>query len=235
VTRIDRLPPPPAVPPRSPAVSVAGEEAIAIGELPIEARVRAPAAETRAVVVCHPHPLYGGSMHSQVPLANTNTLAWLGGDAVATLRFNFRGVGASGGKYDDGNAEVDDARAAIAELRRRAPGATMTVCGHSFGSWVGLRAAIADGHVERVALVAPSVRFFERWPDPGAFGGPLAIVIGDQDEFCDPSEARDLAAKLHAELRMLQGFDHHFLKSRRQMAETVAAFVAPEAREAPLR
>lgn len=237
--RIERLPPPPAVPPRSPAVAVAGEESITIDGAPhsdaaLEARVRASADATRAVVICHPHPLYGGSMHSPVPLAIAKTLADLGGDAVATLRFNFRGVGASGGAYDDGRAEVGDARAAIAELRRRAPRAKLTVCGHSFGSWVGLRAAAADGAVERVMLVAPSVRFFELRDDV-VFTGPRAIVIGDEDEFCDPDEARALAKRLGADLRMLVGFDHHFLKSRRQMAETVAAFVAPEAREAPLR
>ena len=235
--RIHRLPPPPAVPPRSPAVSVAGEEAITIAsDVAIEARVRAPAGSKRAVVICHPHPLYGGSMHSPVPLAITKTLLELGGDDVATLRFNFRGVGASGGTHDDGRAEIEDARAAIAELRRRAPGAKMTVGGHSFGSWVGLRAAGADGDVERVALVAPSTRFFEFGTDDAvAFAGPIAIVIGDEDEFCDPSEAKALAEKLHARLQILQGFDHHFLKSRRQMAEVVAAFVAPEASEAPLR
>ena len=235
--RVNRLPPPPAAPPRSPAANVTGEEAITIAAaIPIEARVRAPAGAKRAVVLCHPHPLYGGSMHSPVPLAIAKTLLELGGNDVATLRFNFRGVGASGGKYDDGRGELDDARAAIDELRRRAPEATMTVCGHSFGSWVGLRAAVADGKIERVALVAPSTRFFEFGEgDQVPAHDRIAIVIGDEDEFCDPSEAKALAEKLHADLRLLTGFDHHFMKSRRQMAEVVTAFAAPEAREAPLR
>src|ERR1019366_5036548 len=158
MARIERLPPPEPNPVRSPPVAVRGELETRIGTL--DARVHVPAAPVRAVVICHPHPLYGGSMHSPVPLAIAKTLAELGGDAVATLRFNFRGVGASGGTYDDGRAEIGDARAAIDELRRRAPRAKMTVCGHSFGSWVGLRAAIADGNVDRVALVAPSTRFF---------------------------------------------------------------------------
>ncbi len=235
---MNRLPPPPAVPVRSPAANVPGEEAITIAsDVAIEARVRAPAGAKRAVVLCHPHPLYGGSMHSPVPLAIAKTLLELGGDDVATLRFNFRGVGASGGTYDDGRAEIGDARAAIDELRRRAPGAKLTVCGHSFGSWVGLRASGAAGDVERVALVAPSTRFFDfDGSDALAYAGPIAIVIGDEDEFSDLVEAKALAEKLRADLRVLRGgFDHGFQKSRRQMAEVVAAFVAPEAREAPLR
>ena len=206
------------------------------GPVALEARVRASASARRAVVLCHPHPLYGGSMHSPVPLALAKTLAELGGDDVATLRFNFRGVGTSEGRYDDGRGETDDVRAAIAELRRRAPNALMSVGGHSFGSWVGLRGAAADGHVERVALVAPSSRFFEFGAGDGAkFAGPIAIVIGDEDEFSDVAEAKALAALLGADLRVLAGFDHHFIKSRRQMAEAVIGFLAPEAKEAPLR
>jgi hypothetical protein len=234
--RISRLPPPEPNPPRSPDANVRGEQAITVdGPIALEARVCAPAGARRAVVLAHPHPLYGGSMHSPVPLAIAKTLADLGGDRVAWLRFNFRGVGASGGSYDDGKGETNDVVRAIAELRRRAPGATMSVCGHSFGSWVGLRGAIADGGVERVALVAPSVRFFEFGEEIEAhFAGPLAVIIGDEDEFSEVSEARELATKLGAEIRVLTGFDHHFLKSRRQMAETVVAFVAPEANEPPL-
>ena len=239
MAKITRLPPPPAIPPRSPAATVAGEELVTIeGPSALEARVRAPSGARRAVVLCHPHPLYGGSMHSPVPLALAKALADLGGDDVATLRFNFRGVGASAGTYDDGRGEIDDVRAAIDELRRRAPRAVFSVAGHSFGSWVGLRGAASDGRVERVALVAPSTRFFEFKPrgrDVASFPGGIAIVIGDEDEFCDVSEARDLAELLHAELRVLAGFDHHFIKSRRQMAEAAIPFIAPEAKEAPLR
>ncbi len=235
-TRISRLPPPEPNPPRSPDAKVRGEEAITVhGPVDLEARVYAPPGAERAVVLAHPHPLYGGSMHSPVPLAIAKTLADLGGDRVAWLRFDFRGVGASGGVFDDGRGETDDVVAAIAELRRRAPGAKLSVCGHSFGSWTGLRGAIADGGVERVALVAPSTRFFEFGQAIDArFAGPIAIVIGDEDEFSDVTEARELAERLRAEIRVMTGFDHHFLKSRRQMAEAVVAFAAPEANEPPL-
>jgi alpha/beta superfamily hydrolase len=226
MTRVDQLPPPPEKPVRSPQASVAGERAVTVpgrgGGPSLEARVYAPASATRAVLLCHPHPLYGGSMHSPVPLAIAKALAAERPD-VAWMRFDFRST------YDDGRGEVDDARAALDALRRAAPGVKVSVCGHSFGSWVGLRAAIADRGVERVVLVAPSTRFFGFRDESLGFRGPIAIVIGDEDEFCDVDESRALADKLGASLQVLAGFDHHFLKSRRTMAEAVLPLVAPEA------
>jgi hypothetical protein len=231
VTRIERLPPPPEHPVRSPPVAVKGEVEASIG--PLDARVHVPASPRRAVVICHPHPLYGGSMHSPVPLAIAKTLADRVSDVVAWARFDFRGVGKSAGTYDDGRGEVDDARAVVAHLRSLAPGVPITVCGHSFGSWVGLRAAAADGGVERVLLIAPSTRFFEMafdsWDDALRFVGPTTIFLGDEDEFCDVDEGRALAAKLGAELRVFEGYEHYFKKSRRAMAEAALPVIAPEA------
>jgi alpha/beta superfamily hydrolase len=227
VTRIDRLPPPPERPVRSPPVSVKGEVEATIAGL--DARVHVPAAPRRAVVICHPHPLYGGSMHSPVPLAIAKTLADRASEVVAWARFDFRGVGKSAGTYDDGRGEVDDARAVVEHLRGLAPGVPLTVCGHSFGSWVGLRAAAADGGVERVLLIAPSTRFFEKWDEGPRFVGPTTIFLGDQDEFCDLDEGRALATRLGAELRVFEGFEHYFKKSRRVMAEAALTVIAPEA------
>jgi alpha/beta superfamily hydrolase len=234
VARISKLPPPPAVPVRAPAVNVEGETAITIANTAntpvLSARVRAPANATRAVLLCHPHPLYGGSMHSPVVLAIAKHLADRAASTVAALRFDFRGVGESGGAYDDGRGEVSDARAAPKLRERRVPNARITICGHSFGSWVGLRAAAAEEGVDRVALVAPSTRFFEFDPaEVQGFRGERAIFIGDQDEFCDVDEARALATKLGARIDVLEGFDHHFMKSRRKLAETAFPFIAPEA------
>ncbi len=226
MARIDRLPPPVPDPPRSPPVRVEGEVEVRVGG--IEARVHVPAAPRRAVVLCHPHPLYGGSMHSPVPLALAKTLSDRARDAVAWARFNFRGVGASEGTYDDGRGEVDDALAVLLHLAAAAPGVPVTLCGHSFGSWVALRAAGHAPFVERVLLVAPSVRFFEFGQDAFVFQGPRAIFLGDRDEFCDVDEGRALAQRLGADLRIFEGFDHHFTKSRRAMAEAALPVLAPE-------
>lgn len=235
LSRVDRLPPPPAEPVRSPSVTVTGEDEVRVAGLAggpsIVARIHAPATARRAVLICHPHPLYGGSMHSPVPLALAKILSEEVRDRVAWARFDFRGVGGSEGTYDDGVGEVDDALAVIDELRRVAPGVALSVCGHSFGSWVGLRAATSPSLAappDRVLLLAPSVRFEPRVS--GSLRRPprSTIFIGDRDEFCDVDEARALADELGADLRVFEGFDHHFLKSRRAMAEAALPVIVPE-------
>jgi uncharacterized protein len=195
----------------------------------IEVRLHAPAGAVRAVVLCHPHPQYGGSMHSPVPLAIAKELAEKARGRVAWARFNFRGVGKSEGTYDQGRGEVNDARAVIEHVRRAVPGAPVAVCGHSFGSWVGLRAAQAVPSVDRALLVAPSVRFLPFDGDAMRFAGRTTIFVGTEDELCDVDEARALATRLGADLRVFEGFDHHFTKSRRALAQAAFPIVAPEA------
>lgn len=234
--RIRELPPPPANPVTSPPATVDGEELITIpgleGEPSLEARVRVPAAAKRAVVLCHPHPLYGGTMHSAVVLAIAKVLAEKGAMNVAHLRFNYRGVGTSEGRYAEGKGETEDARAAIRALRARVPNAKLTVCGYSFGTFVGLRAAVMEGNVDRVMLVAPAVRIFHFVKSDGlAFQGRLSIFVGDDDEFCDVAEAEELARDLGASLRIFEKSDHYFLKSRRKLAEAVVPVIAPETAE----
>jgi alpha/beta superfamily hydrolase len=231
--RVDRLPPPPEVVTRSPPVAVAGEVAATVsGSLPgaprLDARVHVPAHARRGVVICHPHPLYGGSMNSPVPLALAKVLSDEAADDVAWARFDFRGVGASEGVYDDARGEVDDALSVMAYLRAAVPGVPLSVCGHSFGSFVALQAAARDQHVDRLLLLAPSTRFFafrERVP---SYPGDTTIFLGDRDEYCDVDEGRALAEELGAELHVFEGFDHHFLKSRRAAALAALPIIAPE-------
>jgi uncharacterized protein len=230
VARTRDLPPPPDHPLTSPAVLLPGESCVTItgigGEPSIEARVRGAPDARRAVLLCHPHPLYGGTMHSAVVVALGKVLAE-SGERVATMRFNYRGVGESGGSYAEGAGETLDARAALRSMRDRFPHAVLSVCGYSFGTWVGLRAAALEGGVERVALVAPAVRVFAFVKEDGAaFQGRLAIYVGDHDEFCDVHEAEELAGSLGATLKVFADNDHYFLKGRRKLAETVAPFLA---------
>jgi alpha/beta superfamily hydrolase len=214
-------------------VRVADEESVTVPGLPgepsLEARVRGGRDAERAVLLCHPHPLYGGTMHSAVVVALAKVLAERGGERVTTLRFNYRGVGSSEGAYGEGRGEALDAEAALRALRRRSPAAKLTVCGYSFGTWVGLRAAAAEGRVERVALVAPAVRVFDFVREDAAkLGGRIAVYVGENDEFCSVREAEELAQALGATLQVFPRSDHFFLSSRRKLAEAVLPFLAPE-------
>lgn len=237
--KVLNLPPPPENPNRSPPVWIPGEERLTVPGLPgepgLEGALRIPTdagAVDRAVILCHPHPVYGGTMHSAVPLAVAKVLVEKHGEHVATLRFNYRGVGASEGSYDEGRGETLDVRAAIDLVRERLPGVRITLCGYSFGTWVSLRAAAIETKIEeeharpvdidRVVLIAPAVRIFKFVEaDAAELRAPIAIFVGDRDEFCDVSEAESLASTIGATLEVLPDSDHYFLRSRRKLAERV--------------
>jgi len=232
--RVFHLPDPPANPERSPEFFLPNEARLVIPGLPGEpslaAALRLPRDATRGVVLCHPHPLYGGSMHSAVILAIAKVLGEKGPEATAVLRFNYRGVPGSEGSYGQGLAEVNDVRAAIRELRANiGQSAPITLVGFSFGTWVGLRGAALEGGIERVALIAPAVRIFTFVREDAArFEGRLAMYLGTEDDFCSVEEAQALAAELGASLELFEGFEHYFLKGRRRLAERVVEFAAPE-------
>ena len=152
---------------------------------PLEALLQEHDAHDHALtaVVCHPHPLFGGTMHNKVVHRVASTLHALG---AAVLRFNFRGVGASAGAYDRGEGELADARAALAFMRGRYPEARRWVAGFSFGSWVASRLATGEPDVERLILIAPPVHmqtFEELLTSPV----PKLVVQGMADEVCPPA------------------------------------------------
>ena len=98
-----------------------------------------------AALVCHPHPLGGGTMHNKVVFKVAQTLQSLN---IPALRFNFLGVGHSTGTYDEGRGEMDDVRYALEFLSRRYPGLPVVLAGFSFGSYVGLRVGAIDDRVQ---------------------------------------------------------------------------------------
>jgi uncharacterized protein len=125
---------------------------------PLEALLQEREGVTPDVValVCHPHPLYGGTLHNKVTHRAASALHALG---AAVLRFNFRGVGASAGTHDRGAGEVEDARAALRFLSERHPHARRWMCGFSFGSWIAMRLAVSDASITQLILIAPPVRY----------------------------------------------------------------------------
>ena len=160
-----------------------------------------------AAVVCHPHPLFGGTLQNKVVHTVARTLR-AGG--AATLRFNFRGVGASEGVHDGGVGETADALAAVAAARARWPGLPLVLAGFSFGAVVAIRAAAAADPAWLIT-VAPAVDRV----DPGAAPLPdcdWLIVHGDADEVVAPGAVLNWQARWapHARLRMLVGVGHFF-------------------------
>src|SRR5919112_5154971 len=128
---------------------------IARPEGPLEALLDQPEGEPRAVAVfAHPHPLHGGTMHTKALYQAAKAMPRIG---VAALRFNFRGVGRSGGTFDAGPGEMEDFRAGLAFVEARYPGLPLWAAGMSFGSWIGLTVAADDPRVRLLLGVAAPV------------------------------------------------------------------------------
>jgi alpha/beta superfamily hydrolase len=170
----------------------------------------------RAVVVTHPHPLYGGDMHNPVVATIANSFARKG---YAILRFNFRGTGASEGDFDDGPGERQDLAAAldwVAERTALAP----VVAGYSFGAWVAAGAAAA-GQLGKppLFLVSPPVAFisFESMAAPPAL---RAVVTGTRDDFAPLTEVRALLERWQATetLAVIEDSDHFYGSRLSQLA-----------------
>lgn len=133
-----------------------------------------------AAVVCHPHPLHGGTLHNKVVHRVASVLHEFG---AAVLRFNFRGVGGSAGQFDHGAGELEDARAALRWMEGRFPEARRWVAGFSFGSWVAARLAASEPKVERVILVAPPAASEDFSTMTSAAVAKL-VIQGTQDDVC---------------------------------------------------
>ena len=159
----------------------------------LEGLLNVPDAPIRRVaLVCHPHPAYGGTMHHNVVYNVARALRERG---LAVLRFNFRGVGRSEGRYDAGRGEQRDAQAALDALVSRFPDARCWVAGFSFGSWVGLRVGVDDPRIDGLLGVGMPVDKSDfSWLKTSA--KPLAAVQGGGDEFGSENVLRVLADSL---------------------------------------
>ena len=171
----------------------------------IEVPVKLP----RAIfaVICHPHPLHGGTLNNKVVYTMARTFQDFG---AATIRFNFRGVGGSEGGFGNGLGETDDALAAIAYGRNRWPSAALWLGGFSFGGAVVIRAASLT-KAARLVTVAPAISRVDvstvALPDC-----PWLIIQGDADEVVDPQEVVAWAAQLtpSPQVTVLAGVGHFF-------------------------
>lgn len=176
----------------------------------------------RAALLCHPHPLFGGTMHTRIVFHMNRTLNEMG---MPVLRFNFRGVGRSGGEHDQGRGEMDDALAALAFLRERYP-VPVVLGGFSFGSAVVLDLLASRGlpEVERAIIAGvPMVR--RPMPAPLQWKGPKLFVSGTEDEFGSVAAIRDYYNRLEEPKRLLlfEGADHFLTGRMDEFRTTLAA------------
>ncbi|HVI59465.1 MAG TPA: alpha/beta fold hydrolase [Luteimonas sp.] len=158
-------------------------------------------------IVCHPLPTEGGTMHNKVVTMAARALRELG---AATVRFNFRGTGQSGGSYDEGRGEVEDLRAVADWVRERRPGDALWLAGFSFGAYVALRAAAEIKPAMLVTIAPPAGRWDFDAIEPPTM--PWLVVQGENDEVVDPQAVYDwlAASKAQAELVRMPGTGHFF-------------------------
>jgi hypothetical protein len=174
----------------------------------------------QAALVCHPHPLFGGTMRNKVVHMAARALHERG---FATLRFNFRGVEGSAGHFDEGRGETDDALAALDYARALWPDAALTVAGFSFGSFIAYNVATRRP-VARLIMIAPPVQRFDfaAQPVPSI---PWTVIQGDQDELVDYRQVLAWARERVPAPRVavLAGAEHFFHGRMQELRDAVQA------------
>ncbi|HEV8591500.1 MAG TPA: alpha/beta fold hydrolase [Pyrinomonadaceae bacterium] len=147
----------------------------------LEAILKEPKGEPRGVaLVCHPHPLGGGTMHNKVVFRAAAGLVDAG---LTTLRFNFRGVGASTGTHNEIEGGLEDVRDALAFLKSEYPGQSITLAGFSFGTRTGMEVGMADDAVVRLISIGTPVDKYGDFDFLIGVQKPILFVHGDRDEF----------------------------------------------------
>ncbi|HEU5230101.1 MAG TPA: alpha/beta fold hydrolase [Ktedonobacteraceae bacterium] len=176
-----------------------------------------------AGLVCHPHPLYGGTMHNKVVFKVAQTLQAMN---IPTLRFNFRGVGHSSGTYDEGRGEMDDVRYSLEFLSRHYPGVPVILGGFSFGSYVGLRVAAIDDRVQAMIGLGVPARMFDLETLQGCHK-PKLFIHGTKDELAPYDLARKWFEQLPAPKSMVAvpGADHFFQGNLDEVQAIIIDFV----------
>jgi alpha/beta superfamily hydrolase len=192
---------------------------------------------THAALVCHPHPLYGGTMHNKVVYHAMKTLHSFG---YPVLRFNFRGAGLSEGEHDQGRGEVDDVRAALSWLNEEFH-LPIIFCGFSFGAATGLKAACGDARVKGLISLGTPITVEDRGYSYAFLKGcakPKLFVSGERDQFSPTAALKQLVelSPEPKELVIVEGGDHFFEGHLHEMQAAIrmwiVQFFAPANQEA---
>jgi uncharacterized protein len=175
-----------------------------------------------AALVCHPHPVFGGTLHNKVVFHTAKALHACG---LPVLRFNFRGAGLSEGVHDNGRGERDDVWAALDYLAGKFPGRPILLAGFSFGAWVGFRAGCDDPRVsELIALGIPvnsvDMGFLRARRKPKLF------IHGENDQFGQAEKVEALFATLSEPKRLVivKGADHFFTGHLNEVRAAIEAW-----------
>lgn len=207
----------------------AAERVIIVGPFgSLEAIAEDPGADAdRYAVVCHPHPSFGGTMDNKVVTTVSRALHETG---MATLRFNFRGVGSSEGAFDEGIGETADADAAASWGARRWPGRQLVIAGFSFGAYVALRLAQARQAALLITIAPPVGRFdFSGMAVPDC---PWLVVQGAADDVVDPQSVIRWASDLHPQPRLvvMPEVGHFFHSRLHELRDVVLDAIRGESR-----
>jgi alpha/beta superfamily hydrolase len=195
------------------------------GELKLEGVWHLPDSDgpLPAVIVCHPHPLYGGSMSANVVFYICQALA---GAGIAAFRFNFRGVGKSEGHFGGGQAEEDDVRAALALVLAadNIDKNRIGLAGYSFGGGVAAAVAVGEERIKMLALVSPAL--MDGGEKLKEYTKPKFITIGENDDVIPQRELRELFEIIPEpkQLEIIAGADHFWEGFVDEVAEKVTEF-----------
>jgi len=185
----------------------------------LEARYSEAASATGVTaVLCHPHPQFGGTMNDLVLGALEPALLASG---ISSLRFNFRGVGGSEGKYSDGVGEIEDVVAATTWARERSVGERIILVGYSFGGAVALSAQELLAP-ERMILVAPAVGMFGQQDPPNV---PSLVILAENDQFVSTDSTKDWFDAFNTRVEQIADTDHFFFGHHDQITNIVREFL----------
>jgi len=179
----------------------------------------------KGVVITHPHPLYGGSMHNNVVESLVQAYQQAG---YTTLRFNFRGVGGSQGEYDNGQGEQEDVNAALHYLAEQGKN-VVDLAGYSFGAWVNTLTRPSVNAVQRMIMVSPPVAFLDFGP-PQSIPQLRLVIAGSGDEIAPPELIKTILPNWNssARLEIIEGADHFYGTYTAELESILTNYLAGE-------
>lgn len=173
----------------------------------------AKSSENKGVIICHPHSLMGGSMYNNVVESIQEAFA---AEEYSTLRFNFRGVGASSGNYDEGRGEQDDIKACCKYFQSLGI-FDISFAGYSFGSWVGSKIIEQENNpFSNVIFVSPPINYFD-FNFIKLNNKINMIICGNYDQFCDVSNLEKQKKIINYDMEIIDGADHFYMGREKEL------------------